>query len=406
MLKYRSIFLLLLFALILRCCYVLFLYDPSDFKWSDMANYIRMATDIHNNSWNEGLFFQPIGFPIVLVFIERVFGSWSTPLGILQAVASTFTLFFMWKASFETWGERVAKYSLIIGIFHVSWIILNGFALAETFFAFLLSLLLFLGQRIFQNSAQKFSTSVLWAMAFLAAFWMKGSHVFMGPLFLMSILFYFRKKSFLKTILPISLVVGIGLFAHGMFTYQKTGKFLISSSAGGLNFVEGKCSDKRNIDSRGIHWLSPLYNHLQMTSEKKWDVPFTDSAYFMKAGLECIEKNPAVLLTSLEGIPYLFFGNYMFPGTDMAERSLIRYYELLFTLFMVPGLLIYLVLNWGKMSAEEIIVWCVPVIALFTCVYIFKSEIRFRVPFDVFFIPLSVRGWLQLKNSQEHIQPL
>jgi hypothetical protein len=406
MLKYRPIILLLVLGLILRFSYIIFIYDPSDFKWSDMANYIKMASDIQNNNWSEGLFFQPIGFPLILVFIERVFGGWSFPLGMIQALVSTFTLFFMWKASFETWGEKVAKYALILGIFHVSWIIMNGFALAETFFAFFLSLLLFLGQRIFQNSAQQVSTSILWGLAFLAAFWMKGSHVFMGPLFLMAILFYFRKQSLLKTIVPISVVVGLGLFAHGTFTQKKTGKFLISSSAGGLNFVEGKCPDKRNIDSRGIHWLSPLYYHLHLKSEKKWDVPFTDSSYFMKAGLECIEKNPAVLLTSLEGIPYLFFGNYMFPGTDMAERNLIRYYELLFTLFLVPGLLIYLIINWGKLSAEEIITWCVPVIALFTCVYIFKSEIRFRIPFDIFFIPMAVRGWLQLKNSQAHIQPL
>jgi hypothetical protein len=295
---------------------------------------------------------------------------------------------------------------LIIGSLHVSWIVLTSFALAETFFAFFLSLLLFLGQRIFNRSAQNISTSVLWGICFLAAFWLKGSHVFMGPLFLLAIFFFFRKQSFVRTILPISLVVGVGLFTHGMFTYSKTGKFLISSSGGGLIFVEGKCPEKKNIDSRGIHWLSPLYYHLHNTSEKKWDVPFTDSGYFMKAGLECIEKNPAVLVTSLEGIPYLFFGNYMFPGTDIAERSLIRYYELLFTLFMVPGLLIYLVLNWGKLSAEEIIVWCVPVIALFTCVYIFKSEVRFRVPFDVFLIPMAVRGWLQLRNLKEHIQPL
>jgi hypothetical protein len=104
-----------------------------------MANYIKMASDIQNNNWSEGLFFQPIGFPLILVFIERVFGGWSFPLGMIQALVSTFTLFFMWKASFETWGEKVAKYALILGIFHVSWIIMNGFALAETFFAFFLS---------------------------------------------------------------------------------------------------------------------------------------------------------------------------------------------------------------------------------------------------------------------------
>jgi hypothetical protein len=39
-------------------------------------------------------------------------------------------------------------------------------------------------------------------------------------------------------------------------------------------------------------------------------------------------------------------------------------------------------------------VWALPLAALCLCVYVFKSEIRFRVPFDVWFIPMAFDGWL------------
>ena len=39
--------------------------------------------------------------------------------------------------------------------------------------------------------------------------------------------------------------------------------------------------------------------------------------------------------------------------------------------------------------------WAVPFAALCLCVYVFKSEIRFRVPFDVWLIPMAVDGWLR-----------
>ena len=49
--------------------------------------------------------------------------------------------------------------------------------------------------------------------------------------------------------------------------------------------------------------------------------------------------------------------------------------------------------------------WGLPILSLFLCVYVFKSEIRFRVPFDVFLIPVAVKGWAVLltMNGIEHV---
>src|ERR1051325_8231436 len=144
--------------------------------------------------------------------------------------------------------------------------------------------------------------SALWGLVFVVAFWVKGTHAFLGPLFLLCVLVWRRwSRDALVTIaLPISLVVGAGLTAHGVLSYQTTGTFRISAAAGGLNFVEGKCPSKRNYDPTGLTWLSPVYLQLGMTSSKMWDRPFTDSTYFMKEGLKCIGHDPLVLVQSFD----------------------------------------------------------------------------------------------------------
>lgn len=42
------------------------------------------------------------------------------------------------------------------------------------------------------------------------------------------------------------------------------------SSEGGLSFVEGKCPSKRNFDSTGAAWYSPLYGQLGINAAKQW----------------------------------------------------------------------------------------------------------------------------------------
>jgi hypothetical protein len=125
-----------------------------------------------------------------------------------------------------------------------------------------------------------------------------------------------------------------------------------------------------------------------------WPVPFTESGYFTRQGLRCIQQDPMVLVASFENIPYLFIGNFSWPSLKEINRYE-RLYELFFSLALVTGLLVWLRSCWPltRRNAPEFLTWAIPIAGLFLCVYIFKSEIRFRVPFDVFFIPVAVQGW-------------
>src|SRR6185503_14413937 len=226
----------------------------------------------------------------------------------------------------------------------------------------------------------------------------KGTHAFLGPLFLLGVLAWRRwsRDAIVRIAVPVSAVVAAGLIVHGVLSYRTTGTFRLSAAAGGLNFMEGKCPSKRNYDNTGLTWLSPVYAQLGMTSAKMWDHPFTDSGYFMKEGLKCIGRDPFVVVQSFENIPFLFVGNFMWPVTHFSVAPMVRLYELVTGPFLMAGVALWLLARWPWWRERwgELIVWAAPLAALCLCVYVFKSEIRFRVPFDVWFIPMAVGGWL------------
>ncbi|MFP5387118.1 MAG: glycosyltransferase family 39 protein [Bacteriovoracia bacterium] len=368
-------------------------------SWSDMRIYLKISKFIEMGVWKETHFFQSIGYPLILYAVKQAVSLLSQAVSLLQAFASSLTLFFFYRMVSESFPHRVAFISFFIGVFHVPWILYGNFALPETFFTLFISITAYSSLRIVKSIRVGYFWPAVWALAFIFAFWLKGTHALWGPLFLLCLFLLKRKKS-LPAIMIIGSIVGAGLGAHGLLTYSKTGKVQLSASTGGLNFVEGKCPGKKNIDSAGFFWHSPLYFQLDLNRTKKWNRPFTDSGYFMKQGLECIKRDPAVLLLSFEGIPYLFFGNTLWPFNSRPYSRYMRFYELIFSLFLVVGLTTYGLDIFRRRNLEEFTIWVIPALALFLCVYIFKSEMRYRIPFDIFFIPLAVKGWHYFRRGQ------
>jgi hypothetical protein len=121
----------------------------------------------------------------------------------------------------------------------------------------------------------------------------------------------------------------------------------------------------------------------------------------MKEGLKCIQRNPFVMIQSFEGIFFLFFGNTLWPANQTKMASEMRLYELYFGCFCIIGLMVFMrFFKYSSNKKEEILVWLLPVFSVMLCVYIFKSEIRFRIPFDIWIIPLAVKGWCLLFKAE------
>lgn len=394
----RLAYIFLLLGLVLRIAYVRYLSPVGHSIYSDMANYVAIADMIQAGDWRITHFFQPIGFPYVILFLKMLSPEWTQLFGEIQMVVGTITVWLVSKSASKSFGEKTGLLTLLLGAIHLPWISFTGLALAETIFIFWLAILCWLSLKVVEKPS--ILRSLSWTLVFFLAFLMKGTHIFYGPLFLLGLI-YFKKKAAIPVVITISVIMSILLLGHGLFSKAKVDKFLLSANAGGLNFVEGKCPQKNNADNAGYSWLSPLYFQLGMTEQKKWDRPFSDSGYFMKEGFKCIQKNPYVLIQSLEGIPFLFMGNTLWPANQSKISQQMRLYELLFACFSVVGLVVFFrFYSLSGNKEEEMLVWILPVISVFLCVYIFKSELRFRIPFDVWIIPVAIKGWQQLINSR------
>jgi len=393
---------LLVLALALRIA-ALEIHPIGASLFADMDNYRQIADHIVAGEWAPGHFLPAIGFSLILAGFKRLFANWTGALAVFHAVLSMATVWLVWKCATRAFGPRVGVLSLLLAAVHVPWIVFTTVALSETTFTFLMAVVVWASLEIVERPSMRWSA--LWGLAFVAGFWMKGTPAFLGPLFLAGVLVRERwSRAAITTVaVPLCTVVGAGLLLHGVLTYRTTGEFRLSSSAGGLNFIEGKCPSKRNYDSTGSRWLSPVYAQLGMTSAKMWDRPFTDSGYFMHEGLKCIAADPVVLVQSFENIPFLFVGNYMWPATQFSVAPLVRLYELVTGPFLMAGVALWLLARWPRRREAwgELVVWGAPLLGLCLCVYVFKSEIRFRVPFDVWFIPMAFAGWLARVTAGE-----
>ena len=390
---------LIVLAFLLRLVYVLNVKPLQNEVWSDMAGYVNIANNILAGRWEPFSFFQSIGYPMLIAGLKSVMNNWGLTLSLLQALFSTFSVWIMYRLATWSFGEKIGLWALAIGALHFPWIGFTGYAMPELSFAFFIMLTSFFSYKIVTSDEKAPWFAIGWGLSFTIALWLKGTHVFWGPIFLLGLLFYKKKKAILPAII-ISCIVGSGILLHGVLTYKTIGKFQLSASAGGLNFVEGKCPTKDNKDSVGYSWQSPLYYQLRMDNSKKWDRPFTDSSYYMEEGLKCIVNDPFTLIQSLESIPLLFYGNTVWPFNQKPQFEKIRLLELLYVIFFVVGIAMYIRhLILDGVTMVEVMVWILPVLSLFLCVYIFKSEVRFRIPFDGLIIPLALRGWAEMRRS-------
>lgn len=379
-------------GLCLRLYQTLFGVPLDQVVWSDMNGYVQIADMIRKDVWQVNHFFQSIGFPFVIVFMKEFTPDWGFNLSLLNCLLSSLTLLFVWKASEDSFEFKTGAITLAIAAVHLPWIYLTTYALPESIFTFLLSVCAFLSGRIVRGEKWAIPSAFIWGVSFIAAFWLKGTHAFWGPLFLIG-LFVLQKKKSLLPIIALGVPVASGLLFHAYLSLTKIGHPQLSASTSGLNFIEGKCPDKKNRDSAGYAWLSPLYYQLGLHSEKYWSVPFTNSSYFIRQGFECIKRDPFVLLQSFESIPFLFYGNTTWPLNQKTNAGKLRLYELLFTIFLICGLVFYTKSMYFEFKREQFVIWALPIIAIFLCSYIFKSEMRYRLPFDVWFIPVAVLGW-------------
>jgi hypothetical protein len=396
--------LILLLAAVIRYFFIFHWHLAEKFLFSDMGNYFQLGKQLVEGSLTKNHFFQPVGMPLIEAFILTINEGSLSLLSWVHFVLSLLTLFFIWKTTEKLTNSFLALLTLAFASFHYPFIYISGTYLSECIFTFIISLMVWL------LVLKPYPWRPLWAI-FLGlfmgmSFWLKGTFILYLPILMFWILiknYSHIKKSItsilelfriFKSFIFLSSGVAALMLGHGILSYNSVDQFLVSPTNGGLNFLEGKCPWKDNHAPDG-NWLSPLYTQLGDYQTRHWDVPFSNSSYYFQQGLLCIANDPMVLVKSFQAIPYLFYNNDFWPtlNTKPEYKSLSRNYALFFVFWLLPAFVFAMLYLCKHQRTDQFLAWVFPVLTLFLTGLIFKSELRYRIPFDVVFIPLGIYGW-------------
>ena len=398
--------LLLASAAELRYEIIFDLHRAEEHAFSDAGNYLQHGLSIAAGHFWIGQTFQGIGYPVLLAAAFKLGGSDRYLVAyLMQFAASLLTVLLGWRATARLLGEKRGLWALAILAFHVPFLTLSGFFMAETSFGLGVTTLFYLLARY--PFPWRWPTGFAMGVIHMASAAVKGLNSFFAPLLLVWGLGHAwrlglftgarrdLRLAWRRLVGPlVAFALGSAAFAipQGWLTAKLYGSFMLSAPTGALNLVEGKCPEKLNRDSTGAYWLSPLFAQLGETKEKRWPRPFTDQGYFWRAGLDCIRANPRVLLTSFRYDYFLFSGNELWPPNMTRFSGLSHRYAILFALLFVPGILIGLGRAFRQPFATRALPY-LPALSILLCAWALKSEMRYRVPFDCYFIALGIAGW-------------
>lgn len=393
-------------ALFLRFWFVFIVSPPEMSLYSDMGGYFHRALEIDRGIFEVDQLFQPIGFTLWSLWVRKlggfellnwtqIFFSWGTVLLIFLMVR-------------ERFGKIAGFASLLIASFHIAQASMASMHMAEMAYTFFITLTLWFILKTLRN--EKLSGFFVIGVLMAAAFYFKGNHSFFIPVFSLWLLYQNRHQLFAGVSKVVLMAAGclVVMIPHLVWTGMHYKKPHLGPTAGGLNFVEGKCPSKENMDSHGHRWMSPLFSITGETTFKKWPRPFTDQKYFWQEGAKCVMENPAVIVSSLRYIYYLFWGNALWPVVTTPLKVWYYPWAQFFAYVLLPfSVLGALTLSRRKDTFTE--VSALMMLTLFFTVWFFKSENRFRVPFDAILIVWGsvgfawtvekIKAWLSLRTK-------
>lgn len=376
-------------------------HPPWAAVFSDMAGYVHNADQILSGKVTSQTFFQPVGFPAFLALLRKI-GLGYRALAPIHVVLGTLTVYLAGRIAARLDGERTGLLTTFVLAVHWSLAYMSGYYMGETLYAFLITLMAWL---MVATGLRRGWHAIAVGAVLGISYWIKG---YSGPM-LMLMLAYFglrfvrdrgQRWRWFKVAFLLTAVFATQPALHREVTFRTTGDAQWGASTSGLNLVEGKCPWKRNEDSSGYGWWSPLYVQQHKGAYKKWPRPFTDAKYFQQQAIQCIKDNPKVMVESVVHVAELFVRNYLWPASgDDRFRKFEQVYEKFFLGFVFPGLVFGFWRLSRSIRAQKnlfVLAVIVPILTICGVVYIGKSEIRYRLPFDPFFCIVASAGWISI----------
>lgn len=387
---------LLAVAVRLRYLFIFELNPPIEHVFSDMEGFLRRAQRLIEGRFvRSDTLFAP-GQHLLVAASAVLLDGYDTLVRWVHLAAGVFTCYWVTAAAERLIGRKGALTTLVLCVFHFPFIALGGYYLAETVFTAILAVLFLLMSKTAFPWPSRLATAI-GATAGLGLVW-KGTNVFFLPILaLWSIGWYARASAdsacrawrcWCYLLLGFFIVIG----SQTLYFFHFYGVPLPLAAGGGYNFAMTKCPGALIVSKDGMEFKSPTTHYTGEGGVQVWDVNFYEQSKMWKGGLECVRQNPWVVVSSVRQVSYLFRGNELWPVNAGRFEDFSARYRRRFGWIVYPGI------AWALLAfaREPFAPRTTPfLLGLSVCAaaWLFMGEMRFRIPFDVVFIPMSVLGW-------------
>jgi len=386
-------------ALLFRFYYLLTRLHPDQHRYSDMEHNYSVGQHIFTGQHVIQDLWKPFGYSAYLAL-----SFWLEKIGVMPSAGTfahatnivlLFLLPFVMYFAAKPWlGVNRARAVALIGLLHFQYTLFAGLYMGEIIFAFILALMvLVIGRSRFPWTEEACAAlGLLFGLGMLV----KGQLALFAPLLMVWLWEKLPPKRFATLAGTFVLAAFLPWSAAEIFKYRNYPQ-IPGPAVAALGFVTAQCAGCENVtDKEGYTWGAPVFYQMgRETTNCKFRRSFSETRFFWWHGARCIAEDPGVLVTSFRNIYFLFAGNAPWPFSNLNQFSKANYWSsLLLSLFLVGGMLAglvrYIVLKQRGPVQEALALMC---IGLMILAYAIMPEIRHRMPFDVFFIPLALWGW-------------
>lgn len=404
MIKKRQllIYLSFLLAFIVRLYFSLYLHPLKNYLFSDMQSYFDIAQKIYIRDLSSANIFYPPGLPLILTFFSYLFVKHALDcLAVFNSLLSALSIVFLYYTAKPVLNRKLLILFVLIMIFYYPQIDYTGYLLTETIALFFLTLVVFLC--LYRFGRTKINYYLLGFLVGLSSLF-RTNLIVTGIIIIIWAIYCFRSPLFDK--IKMSIVVFLGFFLSiliSLVVYKYvSGSYSLLPLNGGLNFMQGQCLIGHATDSKGWSFAPPVFMQRNIQTGKSFPEPFLNSNYYYQEGLHCLLHQPNRLLEKITENFFMFFGNSAWPSANQPVFYIfMNISHILFNLFVLPGIFLS-VLFWKEIvpgSRNRIVLILLVIISSLITSTLYYADIRYRIPYDGFYILLSLLGFQSLTKK-------
>jgi len=407
-----------------RVLYTLYIQNPGSLIYSDMGIYVGLARRmVAGVPLLRSDVTHPLGYASLLAFLFRRGGSLSLAINV-QLVVTCLVPLTIGLLGAAAYGRRTAYLAVVFASLYFPFIEYGALFLSEIHFIFWLTLAFaaFLAARRARRQTLAIGLALGGGLALSVAAVFKSvalpaAFVFFvvegvallvarpanGP----SQPWSARLRSGLSRLRPwllrgalvaVAAAPVLGVFAR-VCTQANENRFCVTGNKMGSDFLLGHYGRVADIE-----WVAEGHDQFRFGSpgallrhydaHKKVPFSYTDNATNVAEAWRWIARHPGeAIVLSIDHIYDTFFGTSMWPTFNSGMWPFANLSQSLFVaLLFVPTLLAFAGVarrGWRVVVTSQTALVLAPIVALTITVAIATGEVRYRIPFDVFFIVIA-----------------